>query len=64
MNSDSEQDHPDYNHLYATMWACLDDIERLAPAESVNSVSSRVAKLDRAARISVLVSVLSEDIRV
>jgi hypothetical protein len=62
MNSDFEQDHPDSNHLDATMWACLDDIERLAPAESVNSVSSRVAELDRAARISVLVGILSEEI--
>ena len=41
------------------MWACVDDLDQ-APAAATKSISSRVARLDRAARISVLIAVLEE----
>ena len=44
----------------AVMWACLEDIWQLPPAEAAESVSARVRKLDRASRMAVLEAILDE----
>jgi hypothetical protein len=40
--------NPDEFDPMAVMWACLEDIWQLPPAEAGESVSARVRKLDRA----------------
>ena len=52
--------NPDEFDPMAVMWACLEDIWQLPPAEAAESVSARVRKLDRASRMAVLEAILDE----
>ena len=60
MNSDDFdlENKSDEFDLEKVMWGCLADMDELGPIEAAERISSRVAKLDRASRISVLIPVL------
>jgi len=53
--------NPDDFDPDSVLMACLDDIWHSSPNQAAESVSSRVAKLDRASRMGVLVEILNDN---